>query len=128
MAQNLVHVALIVREYDESINFFCGQLGFELIEDTFQPEQNKRWILIAPPGSTGAGIVLSKAATSEQKKAIGNQSGGRVFLFLKSDDFWRDFQNMVEKGIQFHRLPEKFPYGMVAVFKDLYGNLWDLIG
>ena len=128
MAQNLIHVAFIVRDYDESIDFFCRRLGFKLIEDTFQPELNKRWVLIAPPGSSGASIVLSKATNAEQMKAIGNQTGGRVFLFLRSDDFWGDFQRMVDGGIEFHRPPEKYSYGMVAVFKDLYGNLWDLIG
>ena len=128
MAQNLIHVAFIVRDYDESIDFFCHRLGFKLIEDTFQPELNKRWVLIAPPGSSGASIVLSKATNAEQMKAIGNQTGGRVFLFLRSDDFWGDFQRMVDEGIEFHRPPEKYSYGMVAVFKDLYGNLWDLIG
>ncbi|MBK5109088.1 MAG: VOC family protein, partial [Anaerolineales bacterium] len=103
------------------------KLGFELIEDTFQPEQDKRWVVVAPPGSSGATLLLARASTSEQEKYIGSQTGGRVFLFLQTDDFWRDYNHMVSLGIKFIREPKDAPYGTVAVFEDLYGNLWDLI-
>ncbi|MFK7691613.1 VOC family protein, partial [Paenibacillus sp. HJGM_3] len=96
-------------------------------EDTYQPEQNKRWVVVAPPGSVGTTLLLAKASSSEQELSIGNQTGGRVFLFLNTDDFWRDYNDMISKGIQFVREPEEQSYGMVAVFKDLYGNLWDLL-
>jgi catechol 2,3-dioxygenase-like lactoylglutathione lyase family enzyme len=126
--QSLAHVALIVRDYDEAIDFFCHKLNFTLVEDTFQPEQNKRWVLVAPPGSTGTSILLARASTPEQSGFIGKQTGDRVFLFLNTDDFWRDFNNMQSIGIKFVRLPKSESYGTVAVFEDLYGNLWDLIG
>lgn len=128
MKQSLAHVALVVREYDEAIEFFCGKLHFELVEDTYQPEQDKRWVLVAPPGSSGAQLLLARATTPEQAAHIGNQTGGRVFLFLRTDDFWRDYRAMEAAGIRFVRLPKEAPYGTVAVFEDLYGNLWDLVG
>ena len=127
MKQNIVHIALIVRDYDEAIDFYTKKLHFILIEDTYQPEQDKRWVVISPPGSTGTTILLAKAAKSEQIDFIGNQSGGRVFLFLNTDDFWRDYNDMISNGIEFVRPPKEADYGVVAVFKDLYGNLWDLL-
>lgn len=126
--QSIVHIALLVRDYDEAIAFFCHKLGFRLVEDTYQPEQEKRWVLVAPPGSTGVNLLLARAATPEQTQFIGNQSGGRVFLFLQTDHFWRDYYAMLAAGIRFVRSPKSAPYGTVAVFEDLYGNLWDLIG
>ncbi len=128
MKQSLIHIALVVRDYDEAIAFFCGKLHFSLIEDTYQPEQDKRWVLVAPPGSTGTNILLARASTPEQEQFIGRQTGGRVFLFLHTDDFWRDYNDMLAAGIQFVRPPKVAPYGTVAVFEDLYGNLWDLVG
>jgi catechol 2,3-dioxygenase-like lactoylglutathione lyase family enzyme len=128
MKQSIMHVALVVRDYDEAIDFFCGKLHFTLVEDTYQPEQDKRWVTVAPPGSTGCTLLLARANSPVQEAAIGNQSGGRVFLFLHSDDFWRDYNAMVAAGIKFAREPKTAPYGTVAVFEDLYGNLWDLVG
>jgi catechol 2,3-dioxygenase-like lactoylglutathione lyase family enzyme len=127
MQQSIVHVALVVKEYDEAIAFYCEKLNFELIEDTYQPEQEKRWIVVAPPGSSGATLLLARASKPVQEPFIGNQAGGRVFPFLSTDDFWRDYNEMVGKGIKFVRPPKKQDYGMVAVFEDLYGNLWDLL-
>ena len=127
MRQEIVHIAIMVRDYDEAIDFYTKKLNFELIEDTYQPEQDKRWVVVAPPNSKGATILLAKASKEEQESFIGNQCGGRVFLFLNSDDFWRDYNEMKEKGIEFVRDPKDAEYGTVAVFKDLYGNLWDLI-
>lgn len=127
MKQAIVNVSLIVREYDEAIAFFTKKLHFALIEDKFVPEQNKRWVVIAPKGSKETRIVLGRAVNDKQKQAIGNQTGGRVFLSLQTDDFERDYKDMVEKGIIFVRKPAVFSYGTVAVFEDLYGNLWDLI-
>lgn len=127
MKQTILHAALVVRDYDEAIEFFCGKLHFELLEDTDQPEQDKRWVLVAPPGSTGTSILLARASTSEQEAFIGRQTGGRVFLFLGTDDFWRDFHAMRSKGITFVREPKQAAYGTVAVFEDLYGNFWDLV-
>jgi catechol 2,3-dioxygenase-like lactoylglutathione lyase family enzyme len=127
MNQSLLHVALVVRDYDEAIAFFCRKLNFVLVEDTYQPEQDKRWVVVAPPGSTGATILLARASTPEQEAFIGHQTGGRVFLFLSTDDFWRDYKAMLSAGINFVRQPKEEPYGIVAVFEDLYGNLWDLI-
>jgi catechol 2,3-dioxygenase-like lactoylglutathione lyase family enzyme len=127
MKQSLIHVALVVRDYDEAIEFFCKKLHFELIEDTYQPEQDKRWVLVAPPGSNGTTLLLARASTPDQESFIGNQSGGRVFLFLGTDDFWRDYNNMTSVGIKFVREPKTESYGTVAVFEDLYGNLWDLV-
>ena len=131
MQQSLAHVALVVRDYDEAIDFFVGKLGFVLIQDVYQHEQKKRWVMIAPPGSEGqphaASILLARAATSEQARYVGNQAGGRVFLFLRTDDFDRDYTAMVAKGISFVRPPKDAEYGKVAVFLDLYGNRWDLV-
>ncbi|HUF10450.1 MAG TPA: VOC family protein [Rhodothermales bacterium] len=125
--QSLLHVALVVRDYDDAIDFFCGKLGFTLVEDTYQPEQDKRWVVVAPPGSNGTSILLARASNPEQERFIGRQSGGRVFLFLQTDDFWRDYAAMTAAGIKFVREPMDAPYGTVAVFVDLYGNMWDLI-
>ncbi len=127
MKQEIVHIALVVRDYDEAIEFYTNKLSFNLIEDTYQPEQDKRWVVVSPPGSFGTTILLAKASKTEQIPFIGNQAGGRVFLFLNSDDFWRDYNDMLSKGIKFVREPKKESYGMVAVFGDLYGNLWDLL-
>ena len=127
MKQSILHVALVVREYDEAIDFFCGKLGFELLEDTYQPEQDKRWVVVAPPGGGGSSLLLARATGPEQEAAIGRQTGGRVFLFLSTDDFWRDYRAMSSAGIRFIREPKTESYGTVAVFEDLYGNLWDLI-
>jgi catechol 2,3-dioxygenase-like lactoylglutathione lyase family enzyme len=125
--QEIAHVALVVRDYDEAIEFFTQKLDFTLVEDTYQPAQDKRWVLVAPPGSTGPSLLLARATTPEQKAAIGNQTGGRVFLFLRTDDFWRDYNKMISLGIEFVREPATEAYGTVVVFKDLYGNLWDLV-
>lgn len=127
MKQSIVHIALLVKDYDEAIDFYTKKMNFELLEDTYQPEQDKRWVIIAPPNTTGSSILLAKASKDEQHKFIGNQTGGRVFLFLNTDNFWRDFRDMTAKGIEFVRAPKKETYGTVAVFKDLYGNLWDLL-
>jgi len=127
MIQSIVHIALVVKDYDEAIDFYTKKLSFELIEDTYQAEQDKRWVVVSPPGSKGTTILLAKASKPEQEPFVGNQSGGRVFLFLNTDDFWRDYNNMLEKGIEFVRPPKEEDYGTVAVFKDLYGNLWDLL-
>ena len=127
MKQSIIHVALVVRDYDEAISFFCEKLHFTLIEDTYQPEQDKRWVVVAPPGSEGSNLLLARASAPEQEAFIGQQSGGRVFLFLSTDDFWRDYKRMLADGINFVREPKEAEYGTVAVFEDLYGNLWDLI-
>jgi len=119
--------ALVVRDYDEALRFFVGTLGFELIEDTYVPEQDKRWVVVAPPGSKEGRLLLARAVGEAQLSRVGNQTGGRVFLFLCTDDFWRDYPALVAKGVQFVREPRDEPYGTVAVFTDLYGNLWDLI-
>ena len=122
-----MHVALVVRDYDEAIDFYTRKLKFTLVEDTYQPEQDKRWVVVAPPGTHGATLLLAKASKPEQLPFIGNQAGGRVFLFLNTDDFWRDYNAMTALGIKFIRPPRDEPYGTVAVFEDLYGNLWDLV-
>jgi catechol 2,3-dioxygenase-like lactoylglutathione lyase family enzyme len=127
MKQSIIHIALVVRDYDEAIEFYTKKLHFTLIEDTFQPEQNKRWVVVSPPGSTGATLLLARASTPAQAEFIGNQTGGRVFLFLDTDDFWRDYNEMKSRGIKFVREPKEESYGIVAVFEDLYGNLWDLL-
>lgn len=127
MKQSLIHLALVVEDYDDALEFYTEKLHFEIIEDTYQPEQDKRWVVIAPPGSQGATLLLAKASKEKQYPFIGNQAGGRVFLFLGTDDFWRDYNEMVQKGIEFVREPKTQDYGTVAVFKDLYGNLWDLV-
>jgi catechol 2,3-dioxygenase-like lactoylglutathione lyase family enzyme len=127
MKQSIVHIAILVKDYDEALDFYIHKLNFVLIEDTYQPEQDKRWVVISPPGSVGTTLLLARASKPEQMPFIGSQTGGRVFLFLNTDDFWRDYRNMVAKGIHFVREPKKAEYGMVAVFEDLYGNLWDLL-
>ncbi len=127
MKQSIVHIALVVRDYDEALDFYVKKLNFELIEDTYQPEQDKRWVVVAPPGGSGTTLLLARASKPEQEPFIGNQTGGRVFLFLNTDDFWRDYNAMLAKGIRFVREPKQADYGMVAVFEDLYGNLWDLL-
>ncbi|ATD09583.1 VOC family protein [Pseudoalteromonas piscicida] len=127
MKQNIVNIALVVKDYDEAIDFYVNKLGFELIEDTYQPEQDKRWVVVAPPNSHGTALLLARASTPEQQKFIGDQAGGRVFLFLNTDDFWRDYERMKSIGIQFIREPQEQDYGTVAVFEDLYGNRWDLL-
>jgi len=125
--QSIMHIALVVRDYDEAIAFYTETLHFTLIEDTYQPEQDKRWVVIAPPGSQESTLLLAKASTPEQERFIGNQTGGRVFLFLNTDDFWRDYEEMIERGVKFVREPKTESYGIVAVFEDLYGNRWDLL-
>jgi catechol 2,3-dioxygenase-like lactoylglutathione lyase family enzyme len=127
MKQSIGQIALLVRDYDEAIDFYVGTLGFTLVVDTSLPEQGKRWVIIAPPGSTESRLLLARATDQEQSSRIGNQTGGRVFLFLFTDDFWRDFHTYKDKGIVFVRQPKQESYGVVAVFRDLYGNLWDLL-
>lgn len=127
MNQSLGLISLVVRDYDEAIAFYVETLGFTLVDDSFVPEQNKRWVIVSPQGSGGAKLLLARAVGDEQSSRIGNQTGGRVFLFLYTDDFWRDFNDYKAKGVEFAREPSEQPYGTVAVFKDLYGNLWDLV-
>ena len=127
MTQALVHIALVVRDYDEAIDFYTKKLHFRLVEDTYQPEQDKRWVVVEPPGFNGTTVLLAKASKPEQESFIGNQAGGRVFLFLGTDDFYRDYEEMKQLGISFIRKPKVQDYGTVAVFEDLYGNLWDLV-
>jgi catechol 2,3-dioxygenase-like lactoylglutathione lyase family enzyme len=126
MKQILGHVALVVRDYDEALEFYTRTLNFIVIEDT-RLSEDKRWVLIAPPGSEGTNLLLAQAATPEQMTRIGNQTGGRVFLFLHTDDFWRDYHEMTARKVKFVREPREEVYGTVAVFEDLYGNLWDLL-
>jgi catechol 2,3-dioxygenase-like lactoylglutathione lyase family enzyme len=125
--QSIGYVALVVEDYDPAIDFYVGTLGFTLIEDTYVQAQNKRWVLVAPPGATGSRLLLARAVGEQQSARIGNQTGGRVFLFLHTDDFWRDYKAYSDKGVVFVREPKEEQYGTVAVFKDLYGNLWDLL-
>lgn len=125
MIQSLALISYLVRDYDEAIAFFTDVMQFELVEDT--PQENKRWVVVRPRGGSGASLLLAKAATPEQKASIGNQTGGRVFLFLHTDDFQRDYDQMRANGIQFMEEPRREEYGIVVVFKDLYGNLWDLV-
>ena len=131
--QRIAHVALVVRDYDEALAFFTQKLRFTLVEDTYQPAQDKRWVVVAPPGSagvdgpTGATLLLARASSADQERFVGNQAGGRVFLFLQTDDFWRDYRAMTDAGVTFARPPSEQPYGTVAVFEDLYGNRWDLV-
>lgn len=127
MKQEIVHIAIVVKDYDEAIKFYVETLNFDLIEDTYQAEQDKRWVVVAPKGSKGCTILLARASTPEQESFIGNQCGGRVFLFLNTDDFWRDYNALISKGVHFAREPKAQDYGMVAVFEDLYGNKWDLL-
>ena len=126
MNQHIAHIALVVANYDDAIKFYTEKLGFTLIEDT-KLSDTKRWVMVAPTGSGQCCLLLAQAATAEQKSRVGNQTGGRVFLFLYTDDFWRDHKAMTENNINFVRPPVEEPYGTVAVFEDLYGNLWDLI-
>jgi len=125
--QSIVHIAIVVRDYDEAIDFYVNKLKFELIEDSYQAEQDKRWVVVSPPGSNGVTLLLARASKPEQESFVGNQTGGRVFLFLNTDDFWRDYNRMIADGIKFVREPKEQDYGTVAVFQDLYGNLWDLL-
>jgi catechol 2,3-dioxygenase-like lactoylglutathione lyase family enzyme len=127
MKQSLGLTAVVVRDYDEAIDFYTNTLDFVLIDDSFVPEQNKRWVVVAPPGATESRVLLARAVGEEQSSRVGNQTGGRVFLFLYTDDFWRDYRAYVEKGVEFVREPKVEDYGTVAVFRDLYGNLWDLV-
>jgi catechol 2,3-dioxygenase-like lactoylglutathione lyase family enzyme len=127
MAQSLGLVSIVVRDYDEALGFYTGILGFRLIEDTPIPAQQKRWVVVAPPGSTSSRLLLARAVGDEQSSRIGNQTGGRVFLFLYTDDFWRDFRSYKSKGVVFIREPREEPFGTAAVFEDVYGNLWDLV-
>jgi catechol 2,3-dioxygenase-like lactoylglutathione lyase family enzyme len=127
MKQAIGYVALVVRDYDEALDFYVNTLGFTLIEDSFIESQNKRWVLVAPPGSTESRLLLARAVGEEQASRVGNQTGGRVFLFLHTDHFWRDFRRYCERGVVFVREPKEESYGTVAVFRDLYGNLWDLL-
>jgi catechol 2,3-dioxygenase-like lactoylglutathione lyase family enzyme len=126
MNQRIAHIALVVKDYDEAIAFYTQKLQFKLLEDTTLSE-TKRWVMVAPPGNGNCCLLLAKAATPEQESRIGNQTGGRVFLFLFTDDFWRDYHNMLAQGIKFVREPVEEEYGTVAVFEDLYGTLWDFI-
>ena len=127
MKQSIIHIALVVRDYDEAIAFYTEKLHFTLVEDTYQPAQDKRWVVVSPPNSAGTTLLLAKASKPEQEPFIGNQTGGRVFLFLNTDDFWRDYNEMISIDIKFVRPPKEETYGLVAVFEDLYGNLWDLL-
>lgn len=126
MRQHLGAVSVLVRDYDEALAYYTGALGFELIEDSPR-EAGKRWVVVAPAGGDGARLLLARAATPEQRAQIGDQCGGRVWLFLHTDDFWRDYRRMRERGVHFRETPREEPYGTVAVFEDLYGNRWDLL-
>ena len=126
MTQKVGYVAVVVRDYDEALTYFINVLGFELIQDT-SLDRGKRWVLVAPPGWQGTGLLLARAVTDEQASRVGNQTGGRVFLFLHTDDFWRDYHAMKERGVNFQEVPREEPYGTVAVFQDIYGNRWDLL-
>ncbi|CAN7202237.1 VOC family protein [Pararhizobium sp. LjRoot255] len=127
MNQAIALIAIVVRDYDEAIDFYVNKLGFALIEDTYQPEQDKRWVVVRPAGEGSTSLLLARASSAHQETFIGNQAGGRVFLFLRTDDFSRDYSAMLDAGIRFTREPKQAPYGIVAVFEDLYGNLWDLV-
>ena len=130
MTQSLGYVALVVRDYDEAIAYFTEKLGFRLVEDSGATDrlgQEKRWVLVAPRGSPGTNLLLARASTPEEASRIGNQTGGRVFLFLHADDFWRDYRAMITRGVKFLETPREQSYGTVAVFEDLYGNKWDLL-
>ncbi len=126
MKQKIAHLALVVKDYDEAIKFYTEKLDFKILEDSRLSEE-KRWVLVAPPGAEECCLLLAKAANEIQTASIGNQTGGRVFLFLHTDDFWRDYNKMCDRNIKFLRAPKEESYGIVAVFEDLYGNLWDLI-
>lgn len=126
MKQRIGHIALVVKDYDEAIQFYTERLDFVLLEDT-RLSEDKRWVIVAPPGANECCLLLARAANDKQSQSIGNQTGGRVFLFLCTDDFWRDYNKMVDKKISFVRPPKEESYGTVAVFEDLYGNMWDLL-
>lgn len=128
MRQSIGLVSLVVHDYDEALSFYVRTLGFELVEDSYIEAQDKRWVVVSPPGATECRLLLARAANDEQRRHVGNQTGGRVFLFLHTDDFWRDFHAYRHRGVVFVREPRKEPYGMVAVFADLHGNMWDLLG
>jgi len=125
--QSIGLTALLVREYDEALSFYVGVLGFNVVEDTYIPAQDKRWVVIGPGGSSGSALLLARAVNGEQASRIGNQTGGRIFLFLYTDDFWRDYAAYKAKGVVFVRDPKEEVYGTVAAFQDLYGNRWDLL-
>ena len=125
--QSIGLTALLVRDYEEALNFYVGVLGFKVVEDTYIPAQDKRWVVIAPAGSSGSALLLARAVNPEQAARIGDQTGGRIFLFLYTDDFWRDYTAYKARGVVFVRDPKEEIYGTVAVFKDLYGNKWDLL-
>ena len=128
MRQHIAHISLVVHDYDEAIRFYTEKLGFQLVEDTPIPQQNKRWVLVAPPGDgPSPSLLLARATNREQAAFVGNQCGGRVFLFLQTDDFRRDYERLRAAGVRFVRPPSEQPYGTVAVFEDLYGNRWDLV-
>jgi catechol 2,3-dioxygenase-like lactoylglutathione lyase family enzyme len=127
VSQSIVHVALVVRDYDEAIHFFTQVLDFTLLEDSYVPEQDKRWVVVRPRSSNGTSLLLARPSNEAQASYVGNQTGGRVTFFLGTDDFWRDYRKLVERGVEFVRPPAETTYGTVAVFKDLYGNLWDLV-
>jgi catechol 2,3-dioxygenase-like lactoylglutathione lyase family enzyme len=130
MAQTIGYVALVVRDYDEALAFFTHSLGFTVIEDAVAKDRlgnDKRWVIVSPPGSRGSSLLLARASTPEEASRVGNQTGGRVFLFLHTDDFWRDYHEMLARGVKFNEAPRQEPYGTVAVFEDLYGNKWDLL-
>lgn len=127
MPQHVALVSVVVRDYDEAIEFYVGTLGFKLVEDTYQPAQDKRWVIVRPPGAGECAVLLARASNEQQAARIGDQTGGRVFLFLYTDDFWRDFNSYKSKGVTFVRAPKEEEYGTVAVFQDLHGNLWDLV-
>ncbi|MDO6518034.1 Catechol 2,3-dioxygenase [Zobellia uliginosa] len=126
MKQAIAQVTLVVKNYDEAIEFYTKKLGFTLVDD-IALDEGKRWVTVSPPSLSGLSLLLAEATNEEQRKAVGNQTGGRVFLFLHTDDFWRDYKRMQEQGVEFNEDPRDEPYGTVVVFKDLYGNLWDLI-
>ncbi len=126
MPQTLAHITLLIRDYDEAIAFFTQKLGFKLIEDNVVSE-DKRWVLVAPPGSDGPSLLLAKASTPEQESRVGNQTGGRVCMFLHTDDFWHDYHAMKTRGVKFTEEPREDSYGTVVVFEDMYGNKWDLV-
>ena len=130
MRQSVGYVALVVRDYDEAITYFTQKLGFRVVEDSPSKDRNgepKRWVLVEPPGSNGTRLLLAKASTPDEASRIGDQTGGRVFLFLHTDDFWRDYRSFTSRGVKFVREPREEAYGTVAVFEDLYGNRWDLL-
>jgi len=127
MKQYLGLTAIVVEDYDAAIDFYVGTLGFELVQDIYIPEQDKRWVVVSPKGATEGKLLLARAVGDEQSSRIGNQTGGRVFMFLYTDDFWRDYNDYKEKGVTFIRDPKKESYGTVAVFQDIAGNLWDLV-